>query len=360
MDGTREAIRFPIEMDGRRGQNPRGICQRTWKPLEGDLFQNWKQQNWPKRKCFAGKFLVNYSPETQCRIRYDKLKRLDKRSSSSTPGAVSTVHTHEILPIAGPSRSNLSREVDQQMATIPENIGVETLVFIPSVPNAVSKPRPKPKARAKGKKKAPAPDDSPTLHDSLETVDSQEGSKTGGPVTLRKSTMAVTDDINTNSGSTTQEIVGGGTAPRSTRRRNKMDPSLDDATDTSATITAPKGQPKARPKLKKGVTNATLESTPSTTGKKRKANDMEPPTAPAPKKVRVTNSTAETNVTSREVPASSSMVIDAKPAQPQLRRGRSRKIAEPGPVESVHADAAVGATTTVKRGRGPGKLKITR
>jgi hypothetical protein len=118
---------------------------------------------------------------------------------------------------------------------------------------------------------------------------------------------------------------------------------------------------------------------PSTTGRKRKANNMEPPsTAPAPKKVRVTRqtsiansalmdcevvpqvqdsalgttATAKTNVTSRE-PASSSMVVDASPGKPgqrQLRRGRSRKAAEPA--GSVLADTATGATTTAKRGRG--------
>jgi hypothetical protein len=219
---------------------------------------------------------------------------------------VSAVPAHEILPIAGPSHLNLSHEVDQQT------------VFVPSIPNAVSKPRPKPKARAKGKKKAPARDDSPTPHNSLETVDSQAGSNAGTPATLprlRKSTTAVTDDIRTRS---------------------------HDA-----------------------VLN---QDAPSTAGRKRKANNVEPPTAPAPKKVRVTrqttiankvvpqvqdpvSGTTTTNITSREIPASSSMVIDASPGKPgqrQLRRGRSRKAAEHGPTESVHADTAA----PVKRGRG--------
>jgi len=67
--------------------------------------------------------------------------------------------------------------------------------------------------------------------------------------------------------------------------------------------------------------------------------------------------TTETNATSREMPASSSVVIGGEPRQQQLRRGRSRKIVESGPAESVHADAVTYVTTTVKRGRGrPGKL----
>lgn len=311
---------------------------------------------------------------------------------------------HEILPIAGPSHLNLSHGADQQTATLSANIDIETssntLIFVPSIPNTAataSKPRPKPKARAKGKEKAPAQDDFPTPHNLLETVNSQEGSNTGAPATLRRLRKSIT--------TATQKIVDHGTAPKPTRQRNKVntsDPSSHDA--TKATVTAPK----ERPKPKKGVTSAaTPESTalagvaltqtseeispkrddapnqnaPSATGRKRKANNIEPPsTVPAPKKVRVTRqtskangvlmnyevvpqvqdsvsgttTTAKTNVTSGE-PTSSSMVVDAspgKPGQQQLRRGRSRKTMETGQAESVHADTAMGATTTVKRGRG--------
>ncbi|KIM45842.1 hypothetical protein M413DRAFT_440894 [Hebeloma cylindrosporum] len=359
-----------------------------------------------------------------CRLRYDKLKRLDKRSSSSTPGAVSAVSAHEIPPIAGPSRLNLPHEVDQQTATLPTNMAVEpssnTLVFVPSIPNAVSRARPKPKARAKGKEKAPAADDPPTPHNPHDTVNSQqEGSHTEVPAALpkvRKSTKTVAHVTQTDSVSTTQEIVDGDKAPKPTRRRTKAnttDPGLHHAAEGPA-ATAPKERPKPRPKSKKGATDAptsesarsagvVLTDTPrelspkhdgapkqdaaSTAGRKRKANNVDPSsTGPVPKKVRLSRQTSNSNgpsttngpstvdasdleiqsttpIAESDAPTSSSMVVDAspgKPGQQQLRRGRSRKAAEPGPAESVHAATVTDTTSTVKRGRGrPRKSKNT-
>ena len=320
---------------------------------------------------------------------------------------------HPILPIAGPSRLNLSHDVDQQTTTSSANTGVETssnaLVFISSVPITASRPQPKPKTRAKGKEKAPAPDDSPQPHNPVETIGSQEGSIAGSHTgaeslqaatlpKLRTSTRGVTDDIPTGSAAATQEIVDVGMAAKPKRRRSKADttnPSSHDATKALA----PKGRPKPRPTSKKVTGISTLESTalagvalthtsseispkhdaalnqnaPLTTGRKRKANNMEPPgTPPAPKKIRVTRQSSsangasmdyevvpqvqnpdpeiagtlatptKTSATSREVPASSSVVVGGEPGQRQLRRGRSRKTVEFGPVESVHANAVGG------------------
>jgi hypothetical protein len=270
------------------------------------------------------------------------------------------------------------------MATPPPNTVVQTSSntpgFDPSIPRAVPNPRPKPKARAKGKGKAPAQDDSLIPQNSLEDVNSQEG-----PIA---------------STSTAREVVEDGITPKPEKRRNNADTVADTtglgSHDIEATVAvaAPKERPKPRPKPKKkaDTSASAVESTalrgtirihtpgeistehdatpsqsaPSTSGKKRKANDMElASTAPPSKKVRAvtqpdnangpgSNTTTEANVTSSEV-----MEIDASPRNPgqlQLRRGRSRKglpVTKPRPTESAPTDIATNdATTAINRGRG--------